>query len=272
MGWLIYSTAPNHISQRGSRCTILTNPGALSRLGRFNALVRRFIMLHSVGSYDLAEHLIMQRPEQVNARGGRNLFPLPAALYKSHFCVANLLRKHGAVVDVRGDYGRTPLFVASIDGSADIMQWLLDQGADPNCENNARRTPLHVAAYNGHFEAIEILLKHNADIDSQNLKDETPLCYVLTNDGSTPEGQVADRVRRLLEHGADTNICNHTHSTAIHKGSSRGWLEVAQLLLSYGAKVDEKDKEGRTPLELAASHGHPAITKLLLEHGAVPQP
>jgi ankyrin repeat protein len=60
-------------------------------------------------------------------------------------------------------------------------------------------------------------------------------------------------VRRLLEHGADPNICNNDHTTPLHEASSRGLLEVARLLLSYGAKVDEKDREGKTPFQVAAS-------------------
>ena len=223
------------------------------------------------GIYDLAEHLIMKYPEQVNARGGRNLFPLPAALYKRHFRVATLLRKHGAVVDVRGQDEKTPLYTASITGRVNIMRWLLDQGADPNCRNHFRRTPLHGAAYNRHLAAVQVLLEHNADINSQNLIDETPLCHVLTNYEYSSERQVVDVVQRLLEHGADTNIRSHGHLTALHHASFRGWLEIARLLLSYGAKVDEEDEEGRTPLQLAASKGYHAITKLLLEHGAVPQ-
>ena len=224
------------------------------------------------GFYDLVEHLIMKYPKQVNARGGRSLFPLPAALYKGHFLVATLLRKHGAIIDVRGSDDKTPLYAASIAGNVDVMRWLLDLGADPNCRGSIRRTPLHVAACFGNIEAIEVLLKCNADINSQNLIDETPLCDVLTICGSFPEGQVVDRVRRLLEHGADTNIRDHRHSTALHHTSSRGWLEVARLLLSYGAKVDKKNKDGRTPFQLAASNGHHEIAKLLLEHGAVPPP
>ena len=88
---------------------------------------------------------------------------------------------------------------------------------------------------------------------------------------SRSERKVADIVRRLLEHGADPNICHRDHSTPLHRASSYGLLEAARLLLSYGAKVDEKDKKGKTPFQLAASKGHTEITKLLLEHGAVPQ-
>ena len=224
------------------------------------------------GFYDLAEHLIMKHPEQVNASGGLNLFPLPAALYNKHFRVANLLHNHGAVVDVRGNSDRTLLYATSWAENVDVILWLLDQGADPNCGNNVHRTPLHVAAYFGRLEAIQVLLNHNADINSQNISGKTPLCDLLTRNESFPERRVVGMVRRLLEHGADTNILDHQHSTALHTVSSFGWLEVARLLLSYGAKVDEKDEEGTTPFQVAASKGHHEITKLLLEHGAVPQP
>ena len=43
------------------------------------------------GLYDVAERLITKQPDQVNACGGRNLFPLPAALCKKHLHVADLL-------------------------------------------------------------------------------------------------------------------------------------------------------------------------------------
>jgi hypothetical protein len=68
------------------------------------------------GFYDLAERLITKHPDQVNAGGGLNLFPLPAALHKGHVHVADLLYRHGAVVDVQGDGKYTPLHAASYHG------------------------------------------------------------------------------------------------------------------------------------------------------------
>ncbi|KAH9018626.1 hypothetical protein EDB85DRAFT_2011487 [Lactarius pseudohatsudake] len=45
------------------------------------------------------------------------------------------------------------------------------------------------------------------------------------------------------------------------------------MLLSYGANVDEEDRRGMTPFQVASSKGRHEIrhemTKLLLEHGAV---
>ena len=224
------------------------------------------------GFYDLAERLIMKDPEQVNAGGGVNLAPLPAALYKRHLRVANLLHKHGAVVDVRDYANWTPLYVASRSGDVDVMRWLLNHGADSNARTRGSWTPLHGAALNVKLETVQVLLEHNPDINSQNDDGDTPLNNISSQLTSSTEGQAVDVVRRLLEHGADTNICNNNHLTPLHQASSRGSLEVARLLLSYGAKVDVKDKKGRTPFQMASSAGHHEIAELLFEHGAVPQP
>jgi ankyrin repeat protein len=223
----------------------------------------------SCGFYDLAEHLIMKHPDQVNARGGHNLFPLPTALHKRHFHVASLLYQHGAVVDVQGDFKFTPLHAASYCGQVDIMRWLLDHGADTNSWDTYCMTPLIWAVVNGmNPEAVQVLLEHNADTNSQNMNGNTSLSLIF--EYRDWEGQVVDIVRQLLEHGADPNIPDNDHKTALHEASSRGLLDATRLLLSYGAKIDVKDRSGRTPFQLAASKGHDEITKLLLEYGAVP--
>jgi ankyrin repeat protein len=221
------------------------------------------------GFYDVAERLIMEYPDQVNARGGRNLFPLPAALYKGHFHVANLLYTHGAVVDVQGVNEHTPLRAASFHGQVDIMRWLLDHGADANARALYLITPLIEAANAMRLETIQVLLEHNADPNLQDIDGETPLYWVFSGGGS--EGEVVEVGRRLLEHGADPNISTNDHRTPLHRTSSRGMLDATRLLLNCGAKVDEKDKKGETPFQVAASNGHDEMMKLLLEHGAVPQ-
>jgi ankyrin repeat protein len=224
------------------------------------------------GFYDLAEHLIMEHPEQVNAAGGRILAPLPAALYKRHFRVANLLHKHGAVVDVRvkDHCDWTPLHTATSSGSVDIMRWLLNHGADANIRSQNAWTLLHVAVFYRQLEAVQVLIEHNAHINLQNDEGETPLYKALMHFSG---GEAVDVVRRLLEHGANTSICDHKHSTPLHRASSQGWLEAARLLLSYGVNIDEKDKEGRTPFQVASENGHHEMMKLLLQHGStVSQP
>jgi ankyrin repeat protein len=220
------------------------------------------------GFYDLAKCLIIKHPEQVNVRCGRTLTPLPAALYRRHFHVSNLLYRHGAVVDVQKSDKTTPLHAASASGQVDITRWLLDHGADANSRRIGFWTPLHSAAYSVRLETVQVLLEHGTEINSQSINGETPLYAVLTSFGR--EEKAVAIVQRLLEHGADPNVPRQDHLTPLHRASSCGWLKAAPLLLSYGAKVDVKDEEGMTPFQMAASKGHDELTKLLLEYGAVP--
>ena len=226
------------------------------------------------GFYDLAERLITKYPDQINARGGLILAPLPAALYKEHFRLANLLHKHGANLNCRSRDNRTPLHSASMDGSVDVMRWLLNHGADPNIRSDGGRTPLHEAARYARIECIQVLLSHNANPNLQlDALGITPLYYAVGR--QTPSLRVdcrLDMARQLLEHGADPNLYSDSFLSPLHIASSDGQLEVVRLLLSYGAKVDARGYEGRTPFQSAALEERHEIMKLLLEHGAVPPP
>ena len=221
------------------------------------------------GFYGVAERLITKHPEHVTARGGWNLFPLPAALYNRHFHVANLLYRHGAIVDVQSDDKRTPLYAASSHGQVDIIRWLLNRGADVDARTSDGDTPLSQAAFKMQLGAVQVLFDHHADINSQDTAGRTSLYSILAYCGS--KEKFADMVRLLLELGADPNICaTFNQRTPLHDASSQGLLKAARLLLSHGAQVDEKDGWETTPFELAASKGHEELTKLLVEHGAVP--
>jgi hypothetical protein len=55
------------------------------------------------GFYELAEHLVGKHPEHINARGGQMVTPLLAALHGNHLRIAELLHRHGADVDFRGN-------------------------------------------------------------------------------------------------------------------------------------------------------------------------
>ena len=220
------------------------------------------------GFYDLEERLIMKHPEQVYVNGGLILSPLPAALSKRHFRVADLLWKHGAVVDVLDLDGCTPLHVtAEILQSVDIMRWLLKHGANASTQTHNGRTPLHRAALNANLEAVQVLLEYNPDIGLRDTTGDTPLHDVLTEIGLSPEEKVVEIVRRLLEYGADPNACRlRSGSTPLHQASSRESLEVTRLLLSYGANINEKEGEGKTPVQVASSD---EMRKLRSEQGAV---
>ena len=75
--------------------------------------------------------------------------------------------------------------------------------------------------------------------------------------------------KELLDRGADPNATKaNTGATALMGASHSGHLEVAKLLIDYGAVIDQRDAQGATPLFIATFQGRLEVVKLLLDRGA----
>ena len=61
-------------------------------------------------------------------------------------------------------------------------------------------------------------------------------------------GDVLEAVQLCLELGADVNAVNSMGLAALHGAANRGSDDIIELLARRGARLDIKDKEGRTPL------------------------
>lgn len=82
----------------------------------------------------------------------------------------------------------------------------------------------------------------------------------------------ADRVRKLLDAGADVNVRNANKQrlqyTPLHWAARNGHLEIAEILISRGADLDAEDPAYSTPLYLAAEEGYPKVVEFLISKGA----
>ena len=62
-------------------------------------------------------------------------------------------------------------------------------------------------------------------------------------------------VRAALTRKADVNVAQVDGTTALHWAVERDDLEMADLLIRAGARVDARTREGVMPLQLAAVNG-----------------
>ena len=54
----------------------------------------------------------------------------------------------------------------------------------------------------------------------------------------------------------------------MHAVAEDGTLEMVQILVEAGADVNAKNRDGKTPLDLAHKNKHRDVEKLLRKHGA----
>ncbi len=84
-------------------------------------------------------------------------------------------------------------------------------------------------------------------------------------------GDNAAITRKLVAAGLDPNRRTFEGQTYLHICAKQGWEETAQSLIELGAMVNIPDeKDGQSPLAVAAKNRQIGMVRLLLEHGADP--
>jgi ankyrin len=198
-----------------------------------------------------------------------------------------------AAVETRNMDKDNATFENSIDRAPflELIQVLLDKGADPNARTKevppvrndflritaslswvdfTGQTPFITAALAGDVTVMKMLLTHGADPNIPTFAGTTALMAAAgvnwVVDQTYDEGQAAllEAVKLCVELGLDVNALNSMGLTAMHGAANRGSDEIIKYLASLGARLDAKDKEGRTPLVWAEGvflATHPARPK-----------
>lgn len=122
--------------------------------------------------------------------------------------------------------GETPFFRASLNNDIPVMKYLLAHGADPGIGTFFGTTPLAAAAGVGWVRGQTFI----------------------------PDGIAAqlEAVKMLFDLGGDVNQANEMGLAPLHGAAFRWSDEVIKYLVEKGAKLDTKDKVGRTPLTWAS--------------------
>jgi len=245
------------------------------------------------GSIETTERLLTAGAD-INASEPQYGFtPLQTAIFNGHYELASKLAAKGANVNDGALYTAietrnlatysnrpNPPDIDNGVSSLDLIKTLLAGGADPNLPYTKRipprqaqgdinvppgATPLYRATRATDLAAIRALLDKGANPNLAAKDGSTPLMVAAGfgarrggDEEVTEKAGRADPVEAMklfLAAGAKVNAANDSGNTALHYAALSGSARGVEFLAANGASLDVKNKQGKTPLEVASAKG-----------------
>ena len=229
-----------------------------------------FMLACQNGHTQTVELLLKEQVDpNVQNKDGWNAFMLACAT--GHTQIVELMLKKKVDPNVQSKDGENAFMFACATGHTQIVELLLKKQVDPNVQNKDGRNAFMVACQNGHTEIVELLL-NNINLNATDKNGYTALmktCFSETDNseiivqlllqaGADPEVQV--------ESNTDVPFVNGC--TALMFAIISSHLQRVKSLLEAGADPNLKHTSGMTPYAVAVMMGQPNIAKILIESGA----
>ncbi|MCJ1466599.1 hypothetical protein MMC07_005219 [Pseudocyphellaria aurata] len=197
-----------------------------------------------------AVKMLIAAGSDINRKGGNHLFALYLACLRQEEEIVELLLEKGADVNIYDDaslYGNS-LQAACSCGNTAIAKRLIAAGINVNHKGGFYGSALYAACSQQNEDLVQLLLDSGADPNVQQCRERD---FAL---------QQGDRLSIPLQSGP--------YGTPLGLECFMGNEDHVKLLLENGAKLEEPDMSGQSPLCKAILGSEWAVVDLLIKLGA----
>lgn len=234
------------------------------------------------GHIDLIR-LLLTKGAKYEEQNKRHYSPLHLAAKEGNATIIPMLVEAGASVESALQNGQTPLHTAARAGHAACVQSLINAGAKIESEEEGKESALDIAHKLHHKDCVKILARGILNRRGINTIDENALARAVKNNepdvvalildtGCSPTPEVLHTAAACSNHTGLKMLLNITddsqctlpdNTTLLHTAAHAGSVECTRFLIHRNANLNARNKQGKTPLELATSHQHPECVEIL---------
>ena len=146
--------------------------------------------------------------------------------------IQDLLENHKNLINTENRMGKTPLFIACLQGQTEKAKWLISKGSYVNAKNKCNKIQRGMDLYGTFVQTYEETIKpkfYTALMAAQNI----------------------EIVKALIKAGADINEKNSDGNTILMLYAKDNWLEGVEGLITAGADTNLVNKWYETALIIA---------------------
>ena len=176
---------------------------------------------------------------------------------------ARLLLMHSANADLKNNNGDTPLMLACKMGKDSFIKLLIKFNANINEKNNFGETALHMALLNGNMDIIKLLISEKTDLTQLTESNRSIAHYAVKS------GKISILKYIIEKTNSNINEVDGLGNTLLHYACQINNFDIVDFLVSMGACVHIRNKQGETPLFFAVRYSTLNIVDYLIQEGAI---
>jgi len=223
-------------------------------------------MLHwaaSGSSPKMCDFLIKERSFDIKQQNTAGNYPIEVGIRFRQFETTMYFLSNGIYINDKNKEGASWLHIAASSGSTIIAKYLIDNGVKINDIDINGSTPLNQAAASGNLELVKLLVDRGAEVNPKDCFGGS--CNRV--DGSPLHNSVwrnAAVVNYLIAEGAKVDQVNQNGETPLHIATWGRNIDCVKALVEAGADINKQDNEGKTPLHKAIKRERNEIIEYLL--------